>query len=153
MHVLQIIQDYLVKHIPITKALAITVELDDDHNIMVSAPLKNNINHKMTAFGGSLHAVATLACWSFLYQQFIEQLEKIEIVISHSEIDYLLPVICDFKAICYQPENDTWAKFHKILTKKDKARIVLKANILQDNQLAVAYQGTFVVMVRKLSNS
>ncbi len=145
---INIIQAYLAEHIPITNALGIALELDPHNNIIVNAPLKNNINHKMTAFGGSLHAVATLACWSFLYKQFIHQLEKIEIVISRSEIDYLLPVTSDFKAICSQPDSVSWEKFSKAFNKKGKARIILCAKIYQADRLAVNYYGTFVVTMR-----
>ncbi|MGE3318012.1 MAG: YiiD C-terminal domain-containing protein [Candidatus Berkiella sp.] len=48
------IQHYLSEHIPITQALGIKVELLSDNEVIVSAPLDHNINHKKTVFGGSL---------------------------------------------------------------------------------------------------
>lgn len=149
---IDIIQAYIAEHIPITQALGITLEFATDR-VMVNAPLQNNINHKMTAFGGSLHAVATIACWSLLYQHFIHELDHIEIVISHSDVDYLLPVTSDFRAICRKPDEATWDKFSKILSKKGKARITLHAQIFQFDKLAVDYRGTFVVLAKGSSSS
>ncbi len=142
-----IIQAYLAEHIPITQALGITLEIATN-KVIVNAPLQKNINHKMTAFGGSLHAIATIACWSLLYQHFIDELDRIEIVISHSDVDYILPVTSDFCAICSNPDEAEWSRFSKILSKKGKARITLHAQIFQFDKLAVNYRGTFVVLAK-----
>lgn len=137
---------YLLENIPISQSLGIALDTVSDDEIIIAAPFANNINHKMTVFGGSLHAVATLACWCLMYNQLHDLLGKIEIVISHSEVDYLLPVNTDFKAICTKPDPKTWDLFYKVFAKKGKARIKLNAKIYQGDQLAVDYQGTFVVL-------
>lgn len=141
-----LLQTYLFDHIPISQALGVEIETISDNEIIIAAPFLNNINHKMTVFGGSLHAVATLACWCFMYKQLIHLLGKIEIVISHSEVDYLLPVTSDFKAICSKPDEKAWDVFYKTFSKKGMARIKLNAKIYQNEELAVDYQGTFVVL-------
>lgn len=141
-----IIQKYITEHIPISKAIGIKLELISDDEVIISAPFLNNVNHKMTVFGGSLHAVATLACWSLVYKNLIDILGKIEIVISHSEVDYLVPVDNDFKAICKKPDIAIWEHFNKILNKKRKSRIILNAKIFQGDNVAVNYKGTFVVL-------
>lgn len=145
----QVIEKYILEHIPISKALGIRLEFGKNNEVIVAAPFANNINHKKTVFGGSLHAVATLACWGFAYKNLIDLLGSIEIVISHSEINYLLPVKSNFKAICEAPDEAVWKKFCFILDKKGKARIQLKAKIFQENDLAVNYVGTFVVLKTK----
>lgn len=134
---------------PIAKAMGITVEEIGDDQIILGAPLSNNINHKHTAFGGSLHSVATLACWSYLHLQLMQR-EVAPIVIVSSEISYLRPVAGDFYAICKAPHQDEWEKFLKAFSKKGKARLELKAEIIQDDQVCVSYSGMFAA-IKKLS--
>ncbi|MGE3318013.1 MAG: YiiD C-terminal domain-containing protein [Candidatus Berkiella sp.] len=67
-------------------------------------------------------------------------------MISHSEVEYVLPVTSDFKAVCGKPDDKAWEHFIKVLDKKGKARIALNAKIYQSNQLAVDYHGKFVVL-------
>ena len=141
------LEEYLLKHIPISSAMGVGVDLASPGRIVLKAPFSNNINHKQTVFGGSLHAVATLACWSLLHVNLVNQdHEKIQIVIANSNVDYLAPVASDFKAECLMPEKDDWERFLTILQRKRKARITLNAKIFQNDQLCVDYSGTFVAL-------
>ena len=54
------LEKYLHKHIPISSAMGVKVDVASSERVVLSAPFLNNINHKQTVFGGSLHAVATL---------------------------------------------------------------------------------------------
>ena len=142
------IEAYLHQHIPVSKAMGIQVECVSSHEVILQAPFSNNINHKQTVFGGSLHAVATLACWTFLHFH-LKDLNPLDLVITHSHVDYLLPVTSDFKVSCPMPENDTWQRFIKLLKKKGKGRIELHAKIFQNEKLAVDYTGTFAALERQ----
>ncbi len=138
---------YLYKQIPISKAMGIQVEHASPDRILLSAPLSNNINHKKTVFGGSLHAAATLACWSLLYVNLKEAKEgHVQIVITKSEILYQVPVEGDFKVECRMEDPSAWHRFLKTLHLKGKARITLSAKILQQGKLAVDFQGTFAAI-------
>lgn len=136
------LENYLLKHIPISSAIGIGVELATAKQVVLTAPFSNNINHKKTVFGGSLHAVATLACWSLLHVN----VSDVQIVIASSEVEYLAPVASDFKAECLMPDSLDWNYFTKMLYKKGKARIKLHATIVQENQLCVNYSGVFVAI-------
>lgn len=140
------LQNYLLDNIPISKALGVEVESASTEQIILTAPFSKNVNHKETIFGGSLHAVSALACWSFLYQNLYTFAQPTEIVISRSEVDYLHAVTTDFKVICSQPTSDKWYKFMHALQRKGKARIQLKAQIFQDEKEAVDFLGWFVVI-------
>lgn len=142
------LQDYLHHHIPISAALGIQVTHATSEKVILQAPMAPNINHKKTVFGGSLHAVVTLACWSLLFTNLTEWPEPTEIVIQQSEIDYLLPVTKDFTAEANFPELTAWQKFTAILARRGKAKIQLTASIYQDSQLAVAFKGSFVALRR-----
>jgi thioesterase domain-containing protein len=140
-----LLENYLLKHIPISAALGVKVDSASSQQVILSAPLSNNINHKSTVFGGSLHSVATLACWSLLHVNLSESnFENVQIVISSSEISYLAPVISDFKVKCSMSDTLDWERFQKILQKKGKARIALIAKIFQGSQPCVDYSGVFV---------
>jgi thioesterase domain-containing protein len=144
------LEEYLLKHIPISAALGVKVEQAVAHHVILSAPFSNNINHKQTVFGGSLHAVATLACWSLLHVNLSELYgPEVQVVIASSEIKYLLPVDDDFKVECKMPLNDEWQLFLRLLQKKGKARLKLVAKIMHKRKLCVDYSGIFVAMSTK----
>jgi thioesterase domain-containing protein len=140
-----ILQTYLAEQIPLSAAIGVKVVSASPRKVVLSAPLSNNINHKKTAFGGSLHAVATLACWSLLHLNIGS---SYQIVIANSETDFLSPVTTDFIAACTMPGEEEWARFCKTLQRRGKARLQLTANIscntLSCNkQPAVVYSGQF----------
>ena len=141
------IEAYLYKNIPIAKAMGIQVKHASLQKVILFAPIANNINHKSTVFGGSLHAVATLACWSLVYVHVKEAGdEHVQIVITKSEVVYHAPVDADFTVECSSPENSVWQKFLKMLHSKGKARIQLSAKIYHNNRLCVEYQAVFAAL-------
>ena len=142
------LEKYLLEHIPISAAMGVAVDTASEQKIILKAPISNNINHKKTVFGGSLHAVATLACWSLLHVNLAKNYgESLQIVIASSEISYTSPVTTDFKAECSMPDHAVWDRFTKILQKKGKARINLSGKIYEDGRLCVDYVGTFVARI------
>lgn len=143
------LEETLLEQIPLTGAIGVRVEEASLQKIVIQAPFANNINHKKTVFGGSLHAVATLACWSLLHVNMKALFsERVEIVISSSETAYLSPVTGDFKATCRMPKAQEWDHFVKTVQKKGKGRIYLQAAIFQDDRPAVDYSGAFVAIKR-----
>lgn len=139
------LESYLYHHIPISQAIGIKVVHASTDRVELSAPFSNNINHKKTVFGGSLHAVATLACWCLLHMHL--KAENAQIVIAKSEISYLAPVDADFTATCTMPEEPIWSRFTKMLKSKGKARIQLSATIRHKDRLCVEYHGTFAALI------
>ena len=148
MPIIEQLQSYINEHIPIAKALGFKIDTLSDNKVIAWAPFAENVNHKMTVFGGSLHAVATLTCWCLMYQMLFDRLVEVEIVIAHSEVDYLQPVTADFRCEAVKATLGDWDKFWQILSRKGKARMILDAQIFQSGQLAVKYQGVFVVLQR-----
>jgi len=139
------IEAYLYEHIPISKAFGVTVERADTE-VVLAAPFAPNINHKSTVFGGSLQAVATLAAWSLVHIHARAWAEHTEVVITHSDIDYLRPVTGDFEARAILPELAQWQRFHKAFKRHGKARTTIDVTIMDRNALAVDYSGTFALL-------
>ncbi len=142
------LERYLLENIPISAAMGVKVESASTQKIVLWAPLSNNINHKKTVFGGSLHAVATLACWSLLHVNLdsIGCDSHYQIVIASSQINYFAPIAEDFKANCTMAAPVEWDRFIKILLKKGKSRLNLTAKIYNNKLLCVDYFGTFVAI-------
>ena len=69
----QALQTYLHQHIPLSQAMDVTVVEASPHQVVLSAPLAPNINHRDTVFGGSASAVAILAAWSMLHLRLSAQ--------------------------------------------------------------------------------
>lgn len=57
----QALEQYLHDHIPLSKAMQVSVLEASQERVILMAPLAPNINHTESVFGGSASAVATLA--------------------------------------------------------------------------------------------
>jgi thioesterase domain-containing protein len=144
MDALRRLQATLHAEIPISKDIGISAGDYDNGCLVLHAPLAPNINHKDTAFAGSLNAVATLAGWSLLWLVLDEAALSAKIVIQDSTIEYLHPVTGDFTAQCYLPSSDELTRFLNILRKKSRARLQLQATIAADEHMAVRFSGRYV---------
>lgn len=142
------LEGYLHKNIPLSLAMGVGVKVASSQKVVLTAPFANNINHKKTVFGGSLHAVATLACWGLLYVNL--KGVGAQLVITHSQVDYQAPVSQDFEAECKMPSKEIWEKFTRTLSSKGKARIELEAIIVHQNKQCVYYRGVFAALGEKI---
>jgi thioesterase domain-containing protein len=140
------LENYLHRHIPISKAMGITVAVATKDKVVLEASFRENINHKQTVFGGSLHAAATLACWSLLHLNLKSCNETFQIVITHSETEFKAPVADDFAAVCLKPDPADWNRFVHMLERKKRARIRLTATIEHAGRVSVNYHATFAAL-------
>src|ERR1700724_3477687 len=82
--------------IPITREIGIKVAHYNGEQLALSAPIERNINHKATAFAGSLNSVVTLAGWGMIWLLLKELDITATIVIQDSASHYRKPVTRDF---------------------------------------------------------
>ena len=139
------LQSILHNEIPLTQAIGISVTHCDSTRVELTAPLEPNINHKCTAFGGSLYSVAVLCGWGFVFHQMKLHNLSGHIVIQHSEVDYLLPVDGEIRAICELNDNHVISRFIKTYQRKELARIKLEVKILFNDKDALLFLGHYVV--------
>ena len=131
--------------IPLSQQMGLTVRRYDGVCLTLQAPLAPNINHKATAFAGSLNAVMTLAGWGTLWLLLAERGLHGTIVIQESSTRYQLPVGHDFTATCRVPSADETERFLAGLRRRGKARLALKVEILDgDGRVGVAFTGNYV---------
>ncbi len=147
---IQDLEATLHHEIPITQSLGLTVESYDGQILRLKAPLEPNINHKDTAFAGSLNALLTLSGWGLVWLILKEAGIGAKIVIQDSRVKYLQPVATDFVATCRKPESAQIGRFENMLRIKGKARLELSAEIQDGDRLAVTFQGRYVVHLVEL---
>lgn len=135
----------LFEKIPITNKMGIEVLDYEDSFINIKGLLKNNINHKDTAFGGSINTFLTLVCWSMVYRHIKKIDQDAHVVIQSSSIKYLKPIKEDFIANCTLNKEKNIEKFLDTYKKFGKARITLESQIEGSNGVEASFIGQFVV--------
>lgn len=138
------LQDVLSVEIPLSRALGLRV-VSDNGGLTLHAPLAPNINHKDTAFAGSLNAVLTLAGWGLLLLLLERAQLHAKVIIQDSQVDYLRPVTADFTAVCAAPAAEAVERFLTTLRRHGRARLALDATISEDGHVAVRFRGRYVV--------
>lgn len=134
----------LHNEIPLSQAMGIRVANYDGASLRLIAPLAPNINHKSTAFGGSLYSLTVLCGWGLLHIKLAEMGFKKHIVIQDGHIRYLLPVNTDMQAECRLNES-AFERFLQTLKKHGRARLTLNVVIKHQGQVAVEFSSRYVV--------
>ncbi len=138
------LQQILHHEIPISREMGITVDAYNGRQLRLTAPIGPNVNHKCTAFGGSLYSLAVLCGWGLLHLKLHEAGLHRHIVIQQADIAYLLPVSLDMQATC-EIDDDALQRFLATLQKYGRARLSLNVVVLQNDQPAVKFTGRYVV--------
>jgi thioesterase domain-containing protein len=140
---------FLHEMIPLAKAMGVGVEVSDDRALVLTAPKEQNKNSLNTAFGGSLVALATLAgygvVWELMKDETKAEKPVWHIVVKESRAAYRRPVLGDLRAICERPAQAAIAEFKDALDRYGKAKLKLRASIIEDGNVAVDVQAAFVV--------
>jgi thioesterase domain-containing protein len=122
--------------------MGLRVVKNDENGVVVEAPVAQNSNHLRTAFGGSINAVATLAAYGLLWLELNNP--KAHVVVAESSIRFLRPVRETIRAICLRPGAEELSAFHSDFAGKRKARITLRAKVIEDGETAAEFEGRFV---------
>jgi len=140
------IQDYLHQHIPLSVALGVEVQHADSESVRLRAPLLANINHRETAFGGSVSAVAILSAWTLLHLRLRQEGYSCQLVIQRNSMEYRRPIADDFQAVARLVEPNAWPRFQQTLSRRGKARIRVLAVVESAGSEAGFFEGVFVAL-------
>lgn len=140
------LEKLLHRDIPITHAMGISVKAYDGHELTLRAPLSKNINHKMTAFGGSINTLTTLTCWGLIHLILREADLNAHVVIQDSSVRYLHPIHGDMEATCQKPPQNLVKRFLELYKQRGKARLELSSTIYQGDEIAASYIGRYVAL-------
>jgi len=137
---------YLYEHIPLTRALGLVAQGWDGRTLSLRAPLEPNRNHRGTAFGGSLSALAIVTGWAALHLALGERASHLRVVIQRSTLDFEAPVVGEFSAVASVPEGDAWARFLRGLTRRRRARIAIPCAIRSGGRIAGRHEGVYAAL-------
>ncbi|MGL6342661.1 MAG: YiiD C-terminal domain-containing protein [Waterburya sp.] len=142
----QAIQAYLYEQIPLSKAMEVQVVEVTSNLVILAAPIKPNINHRSTVFGGSASALAILSAWALVNFRLQSEGIKTRLVIQKNSISYDQPITNNFEAICSLTDQQVWTKFIKILQRKKKSRITVNSFLQCQGQQVGTFTGVFVAL-------
>ena len=129
--------------------MGVTVISANESEVILKAPLARNTNHKLTAFGGSIHSLAVLSCWALITETVIQAgFEPEYIVIQNGEMGYESPVNGDFIARSSWDSNTSKEKFFETLRRKRLARATLHSQIEVDGIVCARLTARFVADVK-----
>ena len=137
---------YLRTHIPLTRALGVEVLELSDAVVRLGAPLVPNVNHRQTAFGGSVACLAILSAWGWLHARLERDAPGSRLVIQRQAIEYLMPIGAPFTASCAAPRPDAWHRFSRTFASRRRARIELAAEVRCGESIAATFTGSYVAL-------
>ena len=137
--------EYLHQHIPLTAAMGARALRCDAHEVEIGAPLKPNLNHRGTAFGGSLATLGIVSGWALLHMGLRREQLPARLVIQRSECDFAEPVADEFAATSRLTEKE-WLHFVATFKRYQRARITIHTDIRARESTAVRHRGTYVAL-------
>ncbi len=143
MTTLEEITAYLQDHIPLSRHIGAVVHTYDGASIRLGAPLEPNLNHRSTAFGGSLSALAILSGWALLHLALGERGIPNRLVIQRSSIDFRKPVDGDFAVTSALPAAAEWDRFLATLARHDRARVSVAGEIHCASGTGGSHEGVY----------
>jgi len=147
-------EHFLHEMIPLAKSMGVGVELSDANALVLRAPKEQNTNSLNTAFGGSLVSLATLAGYGVVWELMRSEQPGTDgasakpqwhIVVKESKTAYRRPVLGDLIAICERPAKAVIAEFKDALARYGKAKMRVRARIIEEGRTAVDFQAAYVV--------
>jgi len=124
------VEAYLHEHIPLSADMGVRVLEADSAHVLLEAPLEPNLNHRATAFGGSVAALGILAGWTLVHLRLREEGHEAQAVIQESSVRYDRPIQGPFRALSGPIDDPAWRRFTSALTRFGKARIEIAGTIL-----------------------
>jgi thioesterase domain-containing protein len=139
---------HLHRYIPLSASIGVKVvelELGPDR-VVLEAPLSPNLNHRETAFGGSVAAVAILAGWTLVHARLRAEGLPGHIVIQESSVRYERPIHGAFRAVCDGVDDQQWSRLVRALTRRGKGRIKADVRLTVDGEPVGTFHGTYVAL-------
>lgn len=140
------LEHYLHAHIPLSRAMQVSVVQASPEEVVLSAPLAPNINHRETVFGGSASALAILAAWSLLHTRLEAEGLASRLVIQRNSMSYEQPIVGAFTATAAAPDDLAWKQFLRVFKRMGKARITVASVLHFGGMVAGRLEGEFVAL-------
>lgn len=148
------VQAYLEEHIPLSASMRIEVLEAGPEGVAIQAPLAPNVNHRSTAFGGSVAALAILAGWTLVHLRLRAEGPATHTVIQTSSVHYDAPIHGAFRAVTEPVEERAWERFVRAITKHGKGRLHVSVAVFDegmDGTPAATFTGAYVAIAGRKS--
>lgn len=146
-NIVEELQAFLSTHLPLARAAGVSIDGYDGETLVASAPLENNINDKLTAFGGSLYNLCVIAAWSITHLKAKELGLTGDIVVAKGEINYLRPLREKLVAKAFSPDKESLDKACRYYEARGKAVFVVNAEIRDSsNEVCVNFTAKYAVV-------
>ncbi|HEX5360424.1 MAG TPA: YiiD C-terminal domain-containing protein [Fluviicoccus sp.] len=136
--------DYLARHLPLSRAMQVRVDLYDGISLHLSAPLACNHNDKETAFAGSISSLASLSGWG-LMMLWSEALGPCQAAIARADIHYRKPLLTDFRAIATLPDAAAIETFHRTFRERGRAKMPVTIEIHDAHGVGAVQEAVYAV--------
>lgn len=142
------LERYLHDQIPLSRAMGLRVIEAGAERVVVEAPLEPNLNHRATAFGGSVSASAIVAGWTSVHLRLRHEGLSFRTVIHESRVRFDAPIRGPFRAIASRVDDEAWVRFTQALKRHGMARIRLDVPVEADGARAAILHGSYVALHR-----
>jgi len=140
------VEAYLQEHIPLSADIGVRVLTAGPRGVVLEAPLEPNVNHRSSAFGGSVAAVAMLAGWALVHLRLSAEGLAAETVIHRGEMRYDAPIYGPFRALCERVADKPWLRFTKAISKHGKGRIGLVVTVEAGGAAVASLGASYVAL-------
>lgn len=140
------VEQYLHRHIPLSAAMGVRVQMATARRVELAAPLAPNINHQSTVFGGSASAVAMLSAWTLVHLGLRYEGIEATTVIQRNAMQYEAPMRGAFTAVCALADDSAWSRFARTIRRHGRGRITVNAHLLVDGRHTASFEGDFVAL-------
>jgi len=143
------VESYLHEHIPLSAGMGLRVIEASEDRIVVEAPLDPNVNHRETAFGGSVAALGILAGWTQVHLRLRREGCDAHTVIQESAVRYHGPIHGAFRATSERVDQAAWDRFTRTLARRGRGRVRLTVRVEADGVLVATFRGSYVALARR----
>lgn len=132
--------------IPAIRNFPLRIQKVDTASVEVFAKLEDHVNHKGTAFGGSLYQVALVASYSLLLNILESNgFATRNFVIAKADIQYKRPVTKDFLGVAELEQNQIQNFTNRL--RSGRADVFLTSIIRCQGQICATFSSKFVVLL------
>jgi thioesterase domain-containing protein len=118
----------------------------DAAGVVLRAPIERNLNHRATAFGGSVAAQAILAGWALVYLGLDRDGVDARTVIQRSDVAFLEPIHADFEAHARPVPERAWKRFRRMLERWGRARLRVEVDVRSEGKVVARLVGDYVAL-------
>lgn len=143
------LEAHILEHIPLARAMQLSVPRYSGDELEMTAPLAPNINDKGCAFGGSMASLLTLAGWGLVDLGLRAEGLDCDIYVGDSQLRYREPVWGELRGCARFAEAGALARVATAVRGHGKGSVEVRCEIAGTQEPAATLTARFVARLRK----